>query len=203
MSHPKLLAAKLPANVRRSATVDAVIALAATTNPADITTAQIAAHMGVTQGALFRHFTDKQAVWVAVMDWTADTLLARIDAVTGATPIDRLRGMFAAHISFVIEYVGIPRILFGELQRDGGAPGKVRAQALMHAYRVRVLNLIDEAKLQGQIKPQTDPAAAAAMFLGLVQGLVMQAMAADDFNAMRATSSAWFDFYLKGLEVDT
>jgi TetR/AcrR family transcriptional regulator len=73
---------KLPANARRAATVEAVIALAATTNPADITTAQIAAHMGVTQGALFRHFPDKQAVWLAVMDWTSDTLLARIDAVT-------------------------------------------------------------------------------------------------------------------------
>jgi len=203
MSHPKLPAAKLPANVRRAATVDAVIALAAITNPADITTGQIAAHMGVTQGALFRHFADKQAVWVAVMDWTADTLLARIDAATGATPIDRLRAIFAAHISFVIEHVGIPRILFCELQRDRGAPGKVRVQALMHAYRVRVLTLLDEAKVLGHIKPQTDSAAAAAMFLGLVQGLVMQAMAADNFSAMRATSSALFDLYLMGLGVDT
>ena len=49
---------KLPADERRAVVVEAVIALAATTNPADITTAQIAAHMGQTPGALFRHFTD-------------------------------------------------------------------------------------------------------------------------------------------------
>lgn len=99
---------KLPAEMRRAVTVEAVIALAAKTNPADITTAQIAAHMGVSQGALFRHFTDKQAVWTAVMDWTADTLLARFDAVTGATPVDRLRAIFTTHIAFVVEHVGVP-----------------------------------------------------------------------------------------------
>jgi TetR/AcrR family transcriptional regulator len=190
---------KLPAGERRAATVEAVIALAADTNPAEITTAQIAAHMGVTQGALFRHFPDKQAVWEAVMDWTADTLFARLDAVEGATPVDRLRAIFSAHINFVVEYAGVPRILFGELQRDGDAPGKARVRALMAEYRGRVTDVLDLARGQGQIAAQTNTAAAATLFLGMVQGLVMQAMAADDFAAMRATSPAVFDLYLAGL----
>jgi len=194
---------KLPADVRRATTVEAVIALAATTNPADITTAQIAAHMGVTQGALFRHFPDKQAVWAAVMDWTADTLLARIDAVSEDKPIDRLRTIFAAHIGFVVEYVGVPRILFGELQRDGNAPGKVRVRALMNGYRSRVVSLLDQAKAQGQINAQTDSTAAATLFLGMVQGLVMQAMAADDFATMPQISKGLFELYLDGVRVPT
>lgn len=190
---------KLPADMRRAVTVEAVIALAAKTNPADITTAQIAAHMGVSQGALFRHFTDKQAVWAAVMDWTADTLLARFDAVTGATPVDRLRAIFATHIEFVVEHVGVPRILFGELQRDGDAPGKVRVRALMGGYRNRVMGLLELAKTRGLIKETTDCSAAATMFLGMVQGLAMQAMAADDFDSMPAISVRLFDLYLEAL----
>lgn len=190
---------KLPAEMRRAVTVEAVIALAAKTNPADITTAQIAAHMGVSQGALFRHFTDKQAVWTAVMDWTADTLLARFDAVTGATPVDRLRAIYKTHIEFVVEHVGVPRILFGELQRDGDAPGKVRVRALMGGYRNRVMGLLELAKTQGLIKETTDCSAAATMFLGMVQGLAMQAMAADDFNSMPAISVRLFDLYLEAL----
>lgn len=190
---------KLPAEMRRAVTVEAVIALAAKKNPADITTAQIAAHMGVSQGALFRHFADKQAVWAAVMDWTADTLLARFDAVTGATPVDRLRAIFATHIEFVVEHMGVPRILFGELQRDGDAPGKVRVRALMGGYRNRVMGLLELAKTQGLIKETTDCSAAATMFLGMVQGLAMQAMAADDFNSMPAISVRLFDLYLEAL----
>lgn len=192
---------KLPANMRRAATVEAVIALAAVTNPADITTAQIAAHMGVTQGALFRHFADKQTVWAAVMDWTAETLISRIDAVAGTTPLDKLRAIFAAHIDFVVEHAGVPRILFGELQRDSNAPGKTRVRALMSEYSSRVVNLLDQAKSQGQINPQTDCILAASMFLGMVQGLVMQAMASDDFTSMPPTSVRLFELYLDGLGV--
>ena len=141
---------KLSADARRAATVETVIGLAAATNPADITTAQIAAQMGVTQGALFRHFADKQAIWAAVMDWTATTLLARFDAVSGVTPIERLRAMFATHIDFVVTHPGVPRILFGELQRDGDAQGKMCVRALMAAYRERVTNLLTEAKEIGR-----------------------------------------------------
>lgn len=190
---------KLPAGLRRAATVEAVIALAASTNPADITTAQIAAQMGVTQGALFRHFADKQAVWAAVMDWTADTLLARIDAVAAATPIDMLHAILVAHVDFVVEHVGVPRILFGELQRDGDTPAKARVRALMGEYRSRIMRLVDLAKSQGQIAAQTDSAAAATLFLGMIQGLVMQAMAADDFAAMPAISTGLFTVYRDGL----
>jgi len=192
---------KLSADARRAVTVETVIGLAAATNPADITTAQIAAQMGVTQGALFRHFADKQAIWAEVMDWTAATLLARFDDVTGATPIEQLRAMFATHIDFVVTHPGVPRILFGELQRDGDAQGKMCVRALMAAYRERVTNLLTEAKAQSLIAERVDISAASTMFLGMVQGLVMQAMAAGDFATMPAISARLFDLYLDGLGV--
>ena len=192
---------KMSAEARRAVTVETVIGLAATTNPADITTARIAAQMGVTQGALFRHFADKQAIWAAVMDWTATTLLARFDAVTGVTPIERLRAMFATHIDFVVTHPGVPRILFGELQRDGDAQGKMSVRALMAAYRERVTNLLTEAKAQSLIAETVDIPAAATMFLGMVQGLAMQAMAASDFTTMPAVSGRLFDLFCDGLGV--
>ena len=48
--------AYLSAEERREVTVETVIDLAAEQNPTDITTGAIAKRMGVTQGALFRHF---------------------------------------------------------------------------------------------------------------------------------------------------
>lgn len=70
----------LPADERRAVTIEAVIALAGTQNPSDITTAAIAKHMHLTQGALFRHFPTKDALWQSVMEWVAMRLLARLDA---------------------------------------------------------------------------------------------------------------------------
>ena len=62
----------LPADERRAATVDAVVSLAAEQNPSDITTAAIALRMGLTQGAIFRHFPTKEAILQAVMSWVTE-----------------------------------------------------------------------------------------------------------------------------------
>ena len=64
----------LPAEERRAATVEAVVELAAEQNPSDITTTAIAQRMGLTQGALFRHFPTKDASLESVMDWVAERL---------------------------------------------------------------------------------------------------------------------------------
>lgn len=109
----------LPADERRAATVEAVVELAAEQNPSDITTTAIARHMKLTQGALFRHFPTKEAIWQSVMEWVAERLLVRVDrAAEGvASPSAALQAVFLAHIGFVADHPGVPRMLFGELQR--------------------------------------------------------------------------------------
>ena len=70
-THPK----HLPADERRAVTVESVVALAGSQNPSEITTAAIAKHMNLTQGALFRHFPNKEAIWQAVMGGAAQWYL--------------------------------------------------------------------------------------------------------------------------------
>ena len=93
----------LPADARRAATVEAVVNLAAHHNPSEITTTWIARQMGVTQGALFKHFPTKEAILEAVISWVAERLLARIDqSAQGCdSPLVALEAMFLAHIAFV------------------------------------------------------------------------------------------------------
>lgn len=189
----------LSADERRATTVQAVIALAATHNPADITTGQIAAYMGVTQGALFRHFPDKESIWTAVMVWTADERLRRFDGLEGKDPIDTLRVIFDAHIAFAAAYPGIPRIVFGELQRSEESPAKARVKGLMASYRTKIAEQLADARAQGLIAQSTDLPAAATLFLGMIQGMVMQAMAADDFAAVPDMSRRLFPLYLTSL----
>ena len=69
----------LSADERRAVTIETVVELAGERNPSEITTAAIAERMKFTQGALFRHFPTKEALWVAVMEWMAERLMARIE----------------------------------------------------------------------------------------------------------------------------
>ena len=94
--------------------------------------------MGVSQGALFRHFPDKMAIWTAVLEWTCAELNSRFDALVADHPLARLEAMLAAHVDFVIASPGVPHILFGELQRAGDTPTKAIVRDLMASYRARV-----------------------------------------------------------------
>ena len=195
--HPK----HLPAEERREHTVETVIELAAEQNPGDITTAAIAKRMNLTQGALFRHFPSKEAIWEAVMGWVAERLLARIDkaAAQAASPLAALEAMFMAHIGFVAEHPGVPRMLFGELQRSGDSPAKRMAQTLIGRYGERLRNLIEQGKAQGELAADLDTGAAATLFIGTIQGLVMQSLLAGDVAHMRRAAPGVFAIYCRGI----
>lgn len=181
--------------------MDAVVALAATCNPAEITTGQIAEHMQLTQGALFRHFPTKDAVWDAVMVWTADQLTRRLDQAEakGTSPLSALEQMFLAHVDFVAARPGVPRIMFGELQRTGDTAAKRSARALINAYRTRLVKVLDRCSATGELPADLDAEAAATLFVGTIQGLVMQAMMSGDFTSMRTMAGRVFSIYLKGI----
>ena len=193
----------LSAEERRQRTVEAVIALAGKQNPSEITTAAIANKMSVTQGALFRHFPSKDAIWQAVMEWVADRLLDRIDgaAQKSESPLDALHAMFMGHIDFVIENPGVPRMMFGELQRAEATPAKKVAHSLMRCYAERLARKLEDAKAAGQVRSDTDTQAAAILFIGMIQGLVMQSMLAGNLRAARSNAPGVIEIYSRGLGV--
>jgi TetR/AcrR family transcriptional regulator len=195
-------AKNLPAEERRNVTVEAVITLAATMNPGDITTAAIAKHMHLTQGALFRHFPNKEAIWHAVMQWVATHLMARIDksAAKIKAPLEAMEAMFQAHVAFVAEHPGAPRMLFGELQGADMTPAKRLARAMMVQYAVRLNDLILAAKARGDLPPDLDVEAATVLFIGTIQGLVMQALISGDMAQMVTMAPRVFQIYRLGIE---
>ncbi len=195
---------KIPADERRNVTVEAVIELAGSANPDSITTAAIAKHMKLTQGAIFRHFPNKDAIWSAVVEWIARHLMARIDAAAGdvAAPVDKMEAMFLAHVGFVADHPGAPRMLFGELQGTRITPAKRLAQGVMRRYAARLHDLIEAGKAEGELRADLDSAAAATLFIGTIQGLVMQSLIAGDMEKMRRDAPRVFAIFRHGIVAD-
>lgn len=191
----------LSADERRAVTVETVVALAGEQNPSDITTAAIANRMGVTQGALFRHFPNKEAILQAVMEWVADRLLARIEAAATieTTPSAALEAIFHAHVDFVANHPGSPRILFAELQRPEASGAKRMVQTLVRRYRKRLQQTLEQGRADGEFVTQLDVEAAAILFLGTIQGLVMQSLLAGDVQQMRRDAKRVFAIYQRGI----
>jgi TetR/AcrR family transcriptional regulator len=191
----------LPADERRAVTVESVVELASSQNPSQITTAAIAKHMNLTQGALFRHFPSKEAIWQAVMEWVAERLLARIDrAAQGIeSPLMAMEAIFMSHIEFVSEHPGVPRMMFGELQRAESTPAKRMVQILIKQYSERLHHLIEKGKTNGELSPTLDAEAAATLFIGTIQGLVMQSLLAGEVGRMHQDAPRVFAIYCRGI----
>ena len=75
---------RLNSDERQREIVAAVLALARERGPEAITAQAIADRIGVTQGAIFRHFPDKAAIWMAVFAWVRESL-ATVLAMASAT----------------------------------------------------------------------------------------------------------------------
>lgn len=191
----------LPADERRAVTVEAVVELARTNNPSEITTAAIAEHMHVTQGALFRHFPSKDAIWQAVMEWVTERLLLRVDRAAHGieSSTAALEAIFLSHVEFVVEHPGVPRMMFGELQRARSTPARSIVQTLLQRYGERLQRLIASGKAAGELDAALDTEAAATLFIGTIQGLVMQSMLAGDVERMRRDAPRAFAIYRRGI----
>jgi len=191
----------LPGHERRALTVATVVALAGEQNPSAITTAAIAQRMGLTQGALFRHFPSKDAILEAVMHWVAGQLMARTEtAIQGeVSPLAALERLFLAHVDFVVAHPGIPRLLFGELQHPEETAPKRLVQELVSRYGARLQKVIEAGLAAGELDPRLDARAAATLFIGTIQGLVMQSLLAGEVRRMRREAPGVFAIYRRGI----
>lgn len=192
---------RLPTQARQSEIVAAALRLAQDRSPAAITTTDLARAMGLSQGALFKHFSSKDAIWLAAMNWVAEHLLRTLNeaAQQAPTPVDALRRVFDAHVAFVVAHPGVPRMIFHELQQAQDSPLKQQVRVLMQGYRQLLLGLLGSAAQRGDLVPELDAPAAATLFLGIVQGLVMQSMMSGQMSTMHAEAPRVFHLYLRAI----
>ncbi|TXT37229.1 MAG: TetR family transcriptional regulator [Comamonadaceae bacterium] len=119
---------------------------------------------------------------------------------TGERPaLAALRAVFMAHVSFVVEHPGVPRVIFQELQHPGDTALKASVRTLMQQYRQLVMQLLTQAQAANTLAPGVDLPSAAVLFLGSVQGLVMQSLITGDVAAMTRQAPGVFAIFERGV----
>ena len=91
-------------------------------------------------------------------------------------------------------------MMFGELQRAESTPAKRMVQTLIRRYQKRLLHQLEAGKASGELAPSFDSEAAATLFIGTIQGLVMQALLLGDVAHMREAAPGVFAVYRRGIE---
>lgn len=169
-----------PEPARREQIVAAALDLLATTPLERLTTRAIAAAVGVSQPALFRHFRSREAILQAVVELVRGQLEIEVLALLtppvdgpSLSPLEQSAALARTLIGHVVRYPGLPRLLFADLALD--APElRVAVRRLVSMQRALVGELVGEAQRQGQVARTVDPLAAAALFVAMLQGIFLQ-----------------------------
>lgn len=171
-SSPARLTIRRPSEDRQQEIVEAVLALAAERGVEAITTGLIAERLGLTQGAVFRHFPNKEAIWRAVLDWLKVRLGALFER-RQSHPLDELERIFLGYMAFIHEYPAMPRLVFSDTFHHAYPALHFEVRKLVAGCEQRLKALIEEAVAAGQARPG-NAAAAAKLLLASIQGLAFQ-----------------------------
>jgi TetR/AcrR family transcriptional regulator len=185
---------RLGTEERQREIVAAVLSLAREHGPDAITTQAVADRVGVTQGAIFRHFPDKQAIWLAVFRWVRAALRTVFESALakGGSPLAQIEHAFTGHVEFIAANPGVPRVMFHELQYPGDSPVRAEVRAMISGYRSGLAGLFAQAKAAGELPRKLDADLATMLYIGTIQSLVIQASLSGDEASMTRRSRRAF-----------
>ncbi|WP_051338784.1 TetR/AcrR family transcriptional regulator [Sulfuricella denitrificans] len=192
---------RMGAEERQEEIVQVAIDLAAKSGAESVTTQDMADALGLTQGAIFRHFPTKDDIWLAAINWVRRRLISVVEAAAARSenPLEALEGIFLAHISFVAKHPAIPRLVFSDylLRRDSRL--KQLIQETITGYESRIAGFLDQAKAAGLARPDLDEGSAATLFIGMIQGLVLQSNIFSGRRSLLDEAKKVFPIYLNGI----
>ncbi len=159
--------------VRQVELVDAALQIIATRGIAALTTRSLAAEVGLSSGAIFRHF--------ASLDALLEAVVGRVESVLDSTyppielpPRERLERFVEARSAAVGSQLGILRLVVSEqFLLALPAHSSARLSACIQKTRAFVLGCVREGQAAGAIRTDLDASALAVVVLGTTQLLAL------------------------------
>lgn len=197
----EIIKRRMPTEERQSEIIRVAVELAAEKGVDGVTTQDMADAMHVTQGAIFKHFATKDDIWVGAMQWIRDRLMSVLEkaASEANSPIDAIERMFFAHINFIGKHPAIPRVLFSEMLRKKNSKLRELIQTIISGYESKIATLLETAKTQGMVSSELDSQSAAVLYIGMIQGLVLQVSIFGGKRTLLDEARKAFPIYLHGI----
>ena len=170
MTQPFKLVDRFPADSRKQQIVETVLELVTTRGTEAVTAQLVADAIGVTQPAVFRHFPTKEAMWLAVMDWLEQHLVAIYSEAgdNGEADLVVLSRMFLEHVKLIERYPALAKLVFSDHLRLQYPSLQARFGKIHKAYAARLAAVINRAKSDGAVRDTVAAKDAATMFLSKV-----------------------------------
>ena len=138
---------------------------------------------------------------LAVMQWVRDRMMEVLGraAAQGHDPLDALQRMFFAHIEFIAGHPAIPRVLTSSHLHGRNAVLRQLVTEIMLGYEAKIAGLLSDAQTQGLARADLDTQAAATLYIGMIQGLVLQSSILRGQRVLEKEAARTFPVYLQAI----
>lgn len=182
---------------RKDQIVEAIVRIMAARGTAGLTVRAIADELGIVPSAVYRHFTGKDAMIDATLDYVRLRMAANIRAAkeTGMTPLDSLHTMFETHVEFLFNTLGAGNV-FITTEIALHFPEKRKSiMSNMKMFHDAISALISGGQKDGSISFKFTPEELAGIYTGLFMTPVMiQNISGGKKNLTDIIKSSWATF---------
>ena len=184
---------------RKAEIVAAAIRVAGEIGPDRVTADRLAAEVGLTQPAIFRHFLDKAAIWQAVAEQISTALDVDAERTAPASSAsERLTLLAARHLGHLARNPAIPAILFSRELHAGNDGLRQVFQRIMSNRQSVFAAILSDGIASGEFREDIDTAKGAALILTVIQGAAMRWSLAGRSGNLEADGQAMLILALDG-----
>ena len=164
----------LDSEVRRHQIVQTSRKIVATQGMSAFTIQELAREVGVSEGAIYRHFKSKDEILLVLIQDIERSLLEAIS--DSARPhdgaLDQLRHLLQRHFSSVERRHGVSFVVIAEALRFADLEVRQATRQMVERYLDLITDILKAAAKSGEINSEADAKAAALMYFGMVQASV-------------------------------
>lgn len=175
---------------RKQQILEALAGMLENTPDSRITTAKLAASVGVSEAALYRHFPSKTKMFEALIAFAEEALFTRIGRLSEehSGALTQCQGYLRLYIEFCERNPGITRLLTGRALT--GESGRLHQQVaqLYERLETQLRQTLREAELREHIRTRIPVSTAANLLISAAEGRVHQ-YCRSDFK--RLPSEGW------------
>lgn len=186
---------RINTTIRRAQIIRAAQRLIIKYGSENVTVRRIAKEIGVSEGAIYRHFKSKRDVLSLLIDNIEDTLLAEfeLDSNTGGLyTLETLEAVMTRHMSSIIQRRGTSFQVMAEIVSLGDKKLNKKVHSVISAYISTIKDILFEWAEAGAIRQDINLEAVATIFFGMIQGSVnVWTLSQYSSNLQQTFTSLW------------
>jgi TetR/AcrR family transcriptional regulator len=175
---------------RRDDILQALATMLETQPGTRITTAKLAAEVGVSEAALYRHFPSKAKMFEGLISFVEDAIFSRVALILKEdnSALQQTSNILQLLLGFTERNPGITRIINGDALAGEQARLKDRVVQFYDRLETQIKQVLREAEVREGLRTQATVTATANLLLSTAEGRISQ-FVRSDFK--RAPTQGW------------